>query len=34
MLKLSWVMKDRNYEILAYDLIAMLFYYKGDVDRA
>lgn len=34
LLKLSWVVNDRNYELLCYDMIAINFYYRGDVDRA
>lgn len=34
MLKLSWVVKNRSYELLAYDMIAINHYYQGDVERA
>ncbi|CAD8136327.1 unnamed protein product [Paramecium octaurelia] len=34
LLKLSWVVKDRNYELLCYDMIAINYYYRGDVNRA
>jgi hypothetical protein len=34
MLKLSWVINDRNYELLAYDMIAVVLYYMRDIKRA
>jgi len=34
LIKLSWVTKNRNYELLGYDMIAINFYYQGDIERA
>jgi hypothetical protein len=34
MLKLSWVLNDRNYELLSYDMIAVVLYYMRDLQRA
>lgn len=34
MLKLSWVVRNRTFELLAYDMIAINYYYQGDVERA
>lgn len=34
MLKLSWVINDRNFEVLSYDMIALVLYYLRDIKRA
>lgn len=34
MLKLSWVVDDRNYELLSYDMISVIMYYKIDIVKA
>jgi hypothetical protein len=34
MLKLSWIVGDKNFELLAYDKISLLFYYKQDIEKA
>lgn len=31
MLRLSWVLNDPDFEIIAYDKIGLLFYYNGDL---
>jgi hypothetical protein len=34
MLKLSWVVDDRNYELLSYDMVSVLSYYKRELGFA
>lgn len=34
MLKLSWVVDDRNYELLSYDMISVTLYYHRDLVKA
>ena len=34
MLKLSWVVDDRNYELLSYDMISVILYYHRDLEKA
>jgi hypothetical protein len=34
MLKLAWIMDDANFELLAYDMISLVSYYKQDLEKA
>ena len=34
MLKLAWTVGDKNFELLAYDKISLVFYYKQDLEKA
>lgn len=34
MLKLAWVIDDRSYELLSYDMISVLSFYKRDLKNA
>jgi hypothetical protein len=34
MINLSWYLKDVSYELLAYDKLALCFYYLGDINTS
>lgn len=34
MLKLAWLAQNKDFEILAYDMIAVVLYYMRDLERA
>lgn len=34
MLKLSWAINERDFELLSYDMIAVVLYYLRDIKRA